>query len=480
MRWIRRTGNGGLALIVLLLAARPISTAPSERRLSVFSSAANYSLPVVQRDGKDYVGLLELLDPLGTATSKTSGSRWRIRFNNRVQADFTAGKDHALVQGRDTNLGGRFLLENDRGLVPLTCLNTVLPMLLGGPATLHVASDRILIGDAGTHFTATVPPAEHPSLVLQFSATVSPTVSNEPGGLRLMFPRDPVLPPASPTLTFGDKTIPSATYSESSTGAEIFIRSTGALVATVSRDNRTITVAPASAPQVAGTTPVPVAAPPGENPPVPVPANVPNTPSAPQVPRRYFVVLDAGHGGDDRGEAISASLLEKDLTLSFSRRLREQLEKLGITVLPVREADVNLSLDQRAAIANSNHGALYVAVHTSSSGHGVRLFTALLPSESDDRGPFRAWETAQLPFRSYSLIAAAGIYSALQQQRIPARSLMAPLRPLGNITEAALALEIAPQGTEAGQLASPDYQQTIAAAVAAGIASVRDKLGTVP
>ena len=473
MPWTRSARNLALITLTLLIATPRLIPAPAERRLSVYSSAANYSLPIVQREGKDYVGLLELLDPLGPVSTKAEGTRWRLRYNNKIQAEFTAGSDRVRIQGRDSYLGAHFLMENERGLVPETSLNTLLPLLLGGPATLHPLSDRILIGDVGTHFTATVPPSEHPSLILQFSGPVSPSVATEAGGLRLTFPRDPVVAPASPTLTFGNKTIPSATYSESNAGAEIFVRSAGPLVAGVSRDNRTLTVTPAGglAPR---TSVAPATTPLADTSATPAP------PNAPQISRRYFVVLDASHGGDDRGEAISSSLLEKDLTLAFARRLREQLEKLGITVLALRESDINLSLDQRAALANANHAALYVALHTSSSGRGVRLFTALLPYGTENRGPFRAWDNAQSAYRSYSLIAAAGISSELQQRQIPARSLMAPQRPLGNITEAALALEITPQGSAAAQLASPDYQQAIAAAVAAGIASVRDKLGTVP
>jgi len=484
----RGAGLTGLVLGLALLSALPLATEPAPRRLSVYSAAANYSLPIALRDGRAYIGLLELLDPLGPLVAKADGQRWRIRFNNRVQAEFSRGKSLVRIQGHDYDLGAPFLLEEDRGLVPLTSLNTIAPLLLGGPASLHVAADRMFIGEVGTHFTASVPPSDHPSLVLQFTTAVSPTVTTESGGLRLTFSHDAVVSPASPTLTFGNKAIPSATYSESNGNADIFVRSTnGSLVATISRDGKTIEVTSSSSPALASgsvaiipSQPAPAAAPPIPQqvpPPLPVPSLAV---SGPPVPRRYFVVLDASHGGDDQGEAISASLMEKDLTLSFSRRLREELEKLGITVLALRESDTGLAVDQRAALANSNHAAIYVALHASSSGHGVRVFTALLPSPTEDRGPFRSWETAQAPFRTYSLIAAAGISSALQQQQIPARSMMAPQRPLGNITEAALALEIAPLGTEPAQLASPDYQHTIAVAVAAGIASVRDKLGTVP
>ena len=66
----------------------------------------------------------------------------------------------------------------------------------------------------------------------------------------------------------------------------------------------------------------------------------------------------------------------------------------------------------------------------------------------------------------------------LQSKQIPARSLIAPLRPLNNITTAALALEVAPPSDDVSQLNSPAYQQSIAAAVAAGVADIRNKLET--
>src|SRR5207302_10045331 len=53
-----------LTLGVLFLALL-VSATPPEKHLSIYSTAANYSLPIIQRHGHDYVGLLELLDPLG-------------------------------------------------------------------------------------------------------------------------------------------------------------------------------------------------------------------------------------------------------------------------------------------------------------------------------------------------------------------------------------------------------------------------------
>src|SRR5271167_3792045 len=94
--------------LLILLAVLLLSAAPPEKHLSVYSTAANYSLVIVQRQGRDYVGLLELLDPLGTVSAKSEPPRWRIHYNN-ILGDFAEGKTHARVQGRDADLSAKFL-----------------------------------------------------------------------------------------------------------------------------------------------------------------------------------------------------------------------------------------------------------------------------------------------------------------------------------------------------------------------------------
>ncbi|HZZ16147.1 MAG TPA: hypothetical protein VFE08_09325, partial [Candidatus Sulfotelmatobacter sp.] len=198
-----------LAFCFLLFFAVFLSSAAPDKHLAVFSTVANYSLPVVQRQGQDYVGLLELLDPLGTVSAKSEPPRWRLHYNN-VLGEFVVGKSHARVQGRDANLSGNFLMENGRGLVPLAALNSLLPRFLGGPATLHEESNRLFIGNIATHFTASVAPNDPSRLVFHFTAPVNPAVASEPGALRLTFRREPLTAPASPMLTFNSKVIPSA------------------------------------------------------------------------------------------------------------------------------------------------------------------------------------------------------------------------------------------------------------------------------
>src|SRR5260370_18231535 len=112
------------ASVFLFLAVLVVAAAASEKHLGVYSTAANYSLPVVQRQGQDYIGLLELLDPLGTVSAKSDPPRWRLHYNN-ILGEFTVGKSRARIQGRDTDLSGKFLIQNGPGPVPPASLNSL-------------------------------------------------------------------------------------------------------------------------------------------------------------------------------------------------------------------------------------------------------------------------------------------------------------------------------------------------------------------
>jgi N-acetylmuramoyl-L-alanine amidase len=492
---IRQCGVAGAGILLFFAVLLVSGTAP-EKHLSVYSTAANYSLPIVQRQGHEYIGLLELLDPLGTVSAKVDPPRWHIHYNN-ILGEFTVGKTHARVQGRDSDLSGKFLMENGRGLVPVAALGSLLPRFLGGPATLHPESGRLFIGNIATHFTASVSPDDPSHLVFHFTAPVNPSVAAEPGKLRMTFRHEPVTAPASPTLTFGSKTIPEATYSEINGAAQITVTTTVPLLASFSTDGKTITLAPPKsqtatiAPGASGPTPPEPAVtstgatatgatsttPPQESPVIQPPAARPST----SVSRRYFAVVDASHGGNDRGEALSTTLAEKDLTVAFARRLRQELENRGIPTLVLRDSDANLSLDDRAYYANATHAAIYVALHAASNGHGVRLYTALLPyGGADDRGPFRSWTSAQTSSIALSQSAAASVAAELKRQQLAVRTLTAPLRPLNNIVTAAIAVEVAPTASDVSQLTSPDYQQVVAGAVANGIFAIRAQLGAAP
>jgi N-acetylmuramoyl-L-alanine amidase len=497
----------GLRLCFSLLVAAGFATAvflpgaPETKLLAVYSPTANFSLPVTERNGGDYVGLLEILEPLGAVTARADGRSWKLRYNN-LDGEFADGKTRVRVQGQSFDLPGSFLLDNGRGLVPLGSLPTLMQRFLGTPVNFHETSRRLFIGNVAVHFTAQVNRAipqgltapgsgtstspTAPTLVMNFSSPVNPMIATEPGRLRMVFTHEPLVPPGSQTLTFDSPAIPSATFQESNGAAEIVVAGPAPLFASFSNDGRTITITPApqvvarasqgpaQAPAAASVTPAPQVQP-------GAPAAVNNSTAPLSSPSassgQYFAVVDASHGGDERGAALSDQLAEKDVTLAFARRLRQELQAHGLTTLLLRDGDVTLNLDQRASLTNGARPAIYICLHAGLQGSGVRLYTALLPSGGENRGPFLDWNTAQSGFRAVSQTAELSLAAEFGKRQLVARSLAAPLRPLNNVAAAAVAIEIAPPGGKISDLDSPAYWQVVAESVTAGIEAVRDKLG---
>src|SRR5580704_14142135 len=82
---------GAFAIAVFLATTILLHSAPEEKRVSIYSTAANYSLPVLERNGDEYVGLLEVFEPLGKVSAKASGPHWKFRYDE-VESEFVAGK----------------------------------------------------------------------------------------------------------------------------------------------------------------------------------------------------------------------------------------------------------------------------------------------------------------------------------------------------------------------------------------------------
>src|SRR6266850_5363684 len=82
------------------------------------------------------------------------------------------------------------------------------------------------------------------------------------------------------------------------------------------------------------------------------------------------VVVDAGHGGYDRGGIPGQRVSEKDMTLDVARRLKSVLAASGYRVVMTRDSDVFIPLGTRSAIANSNRNAIFVSIHFNSATRG--------------------------------------------------------------------------------------------------------------
>ncbi len=79
------------------------------------------------------------------------------------------------------------------------------------------------------------------------------------------------------------------------------------------------------------------------------------------------VVIDAGHGGFDRGGIPGQRIPEKEMTLDVAQRLKTLLAANGYRVVMTRDSDVFVPLTARVAIANSYGNAIFVCIHFNSA-----------------------------------------------------------------------------------------------------------------
>lgn len=198
-------------------------------------------------------------------------------------------------------------------------------------------------------------------------------------------------------------------------------------------------------------------------------------------PPPFLVIIDPGHGGDDPGATFGSKLAEKDVTLALARRLRSELHARGISARLLRDADVTLTLQQRAENTNEQHAAVYVALHAGSPGRGVRVYTpALLSPVAPAPTQFLPWDSAQSNSLPRSRELAEKIAGELDKRSLAATRLSTPLRPLNNILAPAVAVELAANPDDIQELMSQKLQLAVAAGIAAAIAELRPQLEKQP
>ncbi|MDF3129390.1 N-acetylmuramoyl-L-alanine amidase [Kiritimatiellaeota bacterium B1221] len=94
------------------------------------------------------------------------------------------------------------------------------------------------------------------------------------------------------------------------------------------------------------------------------------------------VVLDAGHGGEDGGAVSPTGLLEKQVVLDITHRVRALLMAEGYTVYVTRHDDRFLELAERPRRAEKWNANVFVSIHANSGGAsamGTESFALALP-----------------------------------------------------------------------------------------------------
>jgi N-acetylmuramoyl-L-alanine amidase len=97
------------------------------------------------------------------------------------------------------------------------------------------------------------------------------------------------------------------------------------------------------------------------------------------------VVIDPGHGGHDTGAIGKQGTREKDVTLAISQKLAAELRERGLEVILTRDDDRYLKLEARAELANEARGDLFISIHCNSAANrklrGVETYTLNISSD---------------------------------------------------------------------------------------------------
>ena len=93
-----------------------------------------------------------------------------------------------------------------------------------------------------------------------------------------------------------------------------------------------------------------------------------STPAWAEPTRPLVVVLDAGHGGayPHDGAHGPRGLVEKNVALAVTLKVKEVLEQSGTTVVLTRDIDWDLPLARRVQIANDAGADLFLSIHCNS------------------------------------------------------------------------------------------------------------------
>lgn len=102
----------------------------------------------------------------------------------------------------------------------------------------------------------------------------------------------------------------------------------------------------------------------------------------------YTVCIDPGHGGSQPG-AVSGNTYESDINLTIALEMRDYLEGISapyptFDVVMTRTTDTDVSLGDRADIANDANADAFISIHCNSfTSSSVRGTTARYPNNHD-------------------------------------------------------------------------------------------------
>lgn len=196
-----------------------------------------------------------------------------------------------------------------------------------------------------------------------------------------------------------------------------------------------------------------------------------------------IIVLDAGHGGPDGGAVGGKDIVEKDITLEITKKVRDYLQEQGALVILTRDGDYDLAgentkgysrrkvedLKNRVQIVNDSETDFFASIHLNALPKGNSRGAQTFYYRSSG-GNERAAKFIQAELRT-----------SLENTNRSAKTishvyLLKHAKPPGVLIEAGFLSNV----NERYLLNSEKYQQKVAAAIYRGILRYFTEEGTPP
>jgi N-acetylmuramoyl-L-alanine amidase len=175
------------------------------------------------------------------------------------------------------------------------------------------------------------------------------------------------------------------------------------------------------------------------------------------------VVIDAGHGGFDRGASSRWAGSEKNDALDTALRLESKLRGAGFHTVLTRQTDQFIQLNDRARISNAQENAIFISIHYNQTNshaiHGEETYYR--SSVSRELAARIQGAISTLP-GAFSRGVKTANFRVLKRNEYPA-----VLVECGFVSNP----------SEGRRCASPEYHESVAAAIAGAVIGLRGPLG---
>jgi N-acetylmuramoyl-L-alanine amidase len=386
----------GLAL--LAATAGILGQGPGAATLTLLSRDGARPLPIANVGGREYLALDDLASAFQLTVRDEAGA---ITVSARGgTAILTVDRPLASVAGQLISLAAPPVRNGARIMVPLDFINRALAPIADPPVEFRRTSRLVIVGNLRVPRVTLRAEATPGAARLTVEATppVTTTVAQESGRLTVKFDADgldvaiPVLQPQG--LVEGIRRLDPLTL-----GVELGSRFGSYRATSETAGDSSSLLIEVMPSETAAAAPAPSAPSAAPADPVDVPA------LRSRAPILQTVAIDPGHGGDDVGARGAGGTEEKELTLAMARRLKALFEsRLGLRVLLTRDADRNIPLDRRTAVANNNKADLFLSLHVNGSPRPTASGASILVASFADEDRARAGvATDRLPVFSGGL-----------------------------------------------------------------------------